>query len=651
MAFFARKTRSRRHRVFWFVLGTPLVLVALLVGGYFLFWDWNYLRGYASERASGAAGRKIEIANIDVDLGWVTRIRLDGLNIANAPWAKAEALTKLEQAEVSIRLAPLLRGRLELPEVYLRKPEIALEKNAEGKSNWDFSENPAGVAAAETAAPDKRSEFPVIGTLRIEEGKARYVDQVQGLEVDLDISTAVGEAGRKDTLRLQGMGQLGGEPFKLDLVGGSILSLREGSEPYPFSINVQAGETQVAVEGTAQDPIQLSGFDASLKLSGPSLSKLFPVLGVALPPTPPYSIEGRLTRQETLWSFTDFAGKVGGSDLKGALQFRTGDDQARPRLTGRVVSSNLNFKDLGGLIGAGDDEKKDPNRVLPDAPIDLERLRAMDADVRFDAARIVGPAIPIEKLSTHVVLQNGIATLKPLKFTLAFGDIDGMLRLDGSREIPVVEIDTDLRRISLGELLPKNIGKESAGLLAGKVQLKGTGRSTAEVLGSADGHVSLFMAGGQLNLVIAELAGLDVAEAVTLLVGGKEKVHPIRCFVTDFDAKQGVLIPNAIVLDTTDTNITGEGSVSLKDEGLDLVIRPQPKDFSPLTLRAPILVRGSFAKPRVLPDPGTLAARVGAAAALGVVLTPLAALLPLIEAGLGKDSDCHGLVAQAAQSR
>ena len=651
MAPFSYKSRPRRRRWPWIVLGTPLVLIGFLTAAYFLLWDWNYLRGYASARASGAAGRTIEIADIDVDLGRVTRIRLEGLSIANAPWARAEALAKLELAEVSIRLMPLLRGRLELPEVYLRKPEIALEKNTEGKSNWDFSENPAGVAAAETAAPDKRSEFPVIGTLRIDEGKIRYVDPVQKLDVDLDISTAVGEAGKKDTLRLHGVGQLAGEPFQLQLVGGSILSLREGSEPYPVSIHVQAGETRVSLEGTAQDPVQLTGFDADLKLSGPSLSRLFPVLGVALPPTPPYDIAGRLTRQENLWTFSDFAGRVGGSDLKGTLQFRAGDKQVRPRLTGRIASSNLNFKDLGGLVGAGTEEKKDTGRVLPDAPIDLERLRAMDADVRFDAARIVGPAVPIDKLSTRVVLQNGVATLSPLKFALAFGEIDGMLRLDGSREVPRVETDTDLRRISLGELLPQSIGKESAGQLAGKVQLKGTGRSTAEVLGNADGHVSLFMAGGQLNLVIAELAGLDVAEAVTLLIGGKEKVHPIRCFVADFEARQGVLIPNAVVLDTTDTNISAEGSVSLKDEGLDLVVKPQPKDFSPLTLRAPILIRGSFAKPRVLPDPGTLAARIGAATALGIVLTPLAALLPLIEAGLGKDSDCQSLITQAAQSR
>src|SRR5262245_39809512 len=73
----SRRPRPRRWRILWFVLATPVVLIALLVGGYFLLWDWNYLRGYASERASTSAGRKIEITNIDIDLGWTTRIRLE----------------------------------------------------------------------------------------------------------------------------------------------------------------------------------------------------------------------------------------------------------------------------------------------------------------------------------------------------------------------------------------------------------------------------------------------------------------------------------------------------------------------------------------------------------------------------------------------
>jgi AsmA family protein len=270
----------------------------------------------------------------------------------------------------------------------------------------------------------------------------------------------------------------------------------------------------------------------------------------------------------------------------------------------------------------------------------------MDADVRFEAKSIVGTGLPVDNLSTHVKLVNGVATLSPLRFGVALGEINGTLKLDGSKDIPFLDLKSEIRRISLNRLLPQSLGKESAGEFAGHIELRGSGRSTGEWLGRSDGRISLFMAGGQINLVLAEIAGLDVGETLGLLLGDKQKTVPIRCAVTDFEVRQGVMLANTLVFDTTDTNILGEGSVSLRDEGLDLVIRPHPKDVSLFTLRAPILIQGSFKKPSVMPDPGSLAARVAAATALGVVLTPLAALIPLIETGLGKDSDCSGLVAQ-----
>lgn len=650
----AKRPRTpRKHRWLLWLAAVPVGLAAVLAVAYFAFWDWNYLRGYAAERASGAAGRKIEIGDIDVSLGWVTRIVVSNLDIANADWAQSPALARFERAEMDIQLLPLLRGRIVLPNVHLVRPDISLEKKADGRSNWDFSQNPAGVAVAEAAAPDERSEFPVIGALRIDEGKVRYVDHPAQIAIDLDLNTAVGTGGSEDIVRLEGVGRLAGDPFHLRFVGGSLLSLREDSRPYPVSLALDVGETKVAVEGTVQDPVQFKGLDTQLKLSGPSLSKLFPVLGVVLPPTPTYSIEGRLSRGASIWQFSRFAGQVGGSDLQGDLTFKPGDSrQVRPRLEGRMVSTKLNFADLGGIVGGVDDaQKADPNRVIPDTPLDLERLRAMDADVRFEGKSIVGTGLPIDNLATRLQLTNGVAVLNPLRFGVAYGEINGVLKLDGSRDVPYVEVKSDIRRICLNRLLPEKLGKESAGEFAGNIELRGSGRSTAEFLGRADGRISLFMAGGQINLVLAEIAGLDIAETMGLLLGDKHKTVPIRRAVTDFDVTQGVLLNRTLVFDTTDTNISGSGSVSLRDEGLDLVIRPHPKDISVLSVRAPILIQGSFKKPRVLPDPGTLAARIGAATALGVILTPLAALIPLIETGLGKDSDCRTLVAEVTQIR
>ena len=86
--------------------------------------------------------------------------------------------------------------------------------------------------------------------------------------------------------------------------------------------------------------------------------------------------------------------------------------------------------------------------------------------------------------------------------------------------------------------------------------------------------------------------------------------------------------------------IYGEGSVSLRDEKLDLRLKPQPKDRSFLSLRAPLLVVGSFKDPEFRPDYKRVTLRGIAAAVLGS-LAPPAALLAVFESGPGKDISCR----------
>ncbi|HEX3141691.1 MAG TPA: AsmA family protein, partial [Rhizobacter sp.] len=79
------------------------------------------------------------------------------------------------------------------------------------------------------------------------------------------------------------------------------------------------------------------------------------------------------------------------------------------------------------------------------------------------------------------------------------------------------------------------------------------------------------------------------------------------------------------------------GSVSLKDESLDLRLVVAPKDFSLMSLRSPLRVKGPFKAPHVSVEKGPIATKVGAAVLLSL-LNPLAALIPFIDPGSG-DSD------------
>ena len=111
------------------------------------------------------------------------------------------------------------------------------------------------------------------------------------------------------------------------------------------------------------------------------------------------------------------------------------------------------------------------------------------------------------------------------------------------------------------------------------------------------------------------------------------------------------MTPRVFVLDTTDTTVTAEGSISLTQELLGLKIKAHPKDPSLLAARTPINISGAFSRPSIGLDAGPLAARSAGAVALGVLLTPLASILAFIEPGLESDSDCIGLHKQVQGGR
>jgi uncharacterized protein involved in outer membrane biogenesis len=183
----------------------------------------------------------------------------------------------------------------------------------------------------------------------------------------------------------------------------------------------------------------------------------------------------------------------------------------------------------------------------------------------------------------------------------------------------------------------------SVGTLGGRAEIKGRGNSLKAILASSNGHLGLAMEEGQIGLMLLELIGLDAAESLGVLLAGNKPV-PLRCFIADFEFIDGILGSKTFLIDTKDTNVVGEGAVNFKTERIDFRLTPYPKDFSPFSGRSPIVIDGSLNDISIRPETAPLAARLGLAAVLSAVLTPLAAPLAFLDVGLGKDSDCAAFV-------
>jgi hypothetical protein len=120
-------------------------------------------------------------------------------------------------------------------------------------------------------------------------------------------------------------------------------------------------------------------------------------------------------------------------------------------------------------------------------------------------------------------------------------------------------------------------------------------------------------------------------------IGGKPV--PINCFVSRFGIKQGIATATTLLFDTANDTVVGEGNINFADETPYLRLVPYNKSFTVVSLRSPVDIRGTFKKPEYHVEAAGLAARLGAAVGLGVLFPP-AAVLPLVDTGLGDNNAC-----------
>jgi AsmA family protein len=626
-----------------------------------IFFPWDMLRVPINRYVSDQLGRRFEITEkLSVRLGRTATIRADGLEFANPDWASDPYLVKAKAAEFDIKLWPLLFGRIVLPRIALFEPQVGLQIEPDGRRTWALSRDTADSSAT-----------PDIGIVTVDEGSLRYRAAQQGADIMARFTLAAEDTSSLP-LRFQTSGKWKNEAFTASgRTGGALGLSRDMRESFPIEVDAQSGKTKLSAKGSVQNLSEFAGLSATFDIQGNNLDELYKLAGVVLPSTPPYKLRGQLVKQGKVWSAGQLRGVLGKSDIRGELGFDA--SQAVPMLTGKVQSKLLDFEDLRPVIGlpvkasvtvANPTNTKPATnakafttpptagrKVLPTATLDLVRLKSMNADVIYSALDIRHvEQLPLDKGSVHVKLNNGVMQLEPLMLGVAGGTLAGSITVDVNVLPAAFDTRFDLRAVQLNQLFPTiQTTKTGLGKISGQVALKGRGNSMAQMLGTATGDVAVLMGKGEISNILLEFMGLDGGEVIKFFLRGDRNVA-VRCAAVAFDVKQGLMDSKVIVLDTTDTVINGSGQVSLANETLDILLKPEPKDQSILSLRSPLKISGTFAAPTAGPDKLALGARAGLAIALGVV-NPFLALLATIETGPGQDADCTGALAAAANSK
>ncbi len=610
------------------------VLILFVAIALFFTFGLHLLKGPITRAVKDATGRELVIeGDLRPAWSWVSpRLRAEGVKFANAKWGKADYLLDAEAIEASISVLPLFAGRVVLPDVHLQGAQLSLEQDADGRKNWILKDEPE---------EQKKESRLHVQLLTVDKGRLRWEDAAREHSFVADLST-------DDTgITFTGEGTYAGMPLKAKGHTGHVLTIRDQATPFPINAEIRIGDTSATLEGTLSGLVGFKGIDLDFKqLSGKTMEDLYWIIGLAFPDTSAYKLSGRLIRSDGMWKFENFDGKVGESDLAGTLQVDTGEGK-RPFMHGDLTSKVLNFADLGPLVGTN--QPREGGGVLPDAPFNVERWESVDADVRLKAGTIKRPEqLPIENLSTRWQLRDKVLSLDPLEFGIAGGKLAGTIKVDGNKQPVRGDVTMRVRQLQLAKLFPTiKQAQGSIGDLNGLIELAGTGDSVGKLLGSSSGKIGVYMDGGKVSRFLMELMALQLWDAARIKLKGDEQID-IRCAIADFGVKGGVAHTNAFVFDTAVVNVGGGGTINLKTEEMDMTLKPEPKDRGIGSLRTPLHIKGTFSDPDIGPDMGKLAAR-GAGAILMGIINPLLAVLPLLEEGKGKDSNCGALIAQATK--
>jgi uncharacterized protein involved in outer membrane biogenesis len=656
---------TRRTRIALAVAGALLAIPLITVVAINSY-DWNRARPWLNARISEALDRQFAVRG-PLSLTWqrpaVRQTWRDWL-----PWphllaqdvhmgnpaamvgaGAAPEMASVGQFDFSISPFALLNHDITIPVLRFDTPAVLLLRDAGGKNNWTFGR------------PDQPSRWQLdIERIVFTKGSVHFIDAAKHADVSAGIDTL--NADPQYGVAWTVAGTWNGQQVSGSGKAGAVLSLQQQTAPYPLAASLTVGATSVAIKGTLTKPTALAALDMRLKVSAPSMARLYGLTGVVLPETPPFTTEGQLTGElgahSSHWTYEQFTGKVGASDIAGKLDYKSG--APRGLLSGAVSSRLLQFSDLGPLVGADSNASKQArgeaavqpsDKVLPVEPFHTERWTSVDADVGFKALRIVRDKdLPLSNLETAFHLKDGVLSLTPLNFDIAGGTLKSHIKLDGSGKVSKnairAELKASARHLQLKELFPTLPSLQaSVGQVNGDAALTATGNSIASLLGSSNGEVKTLIDQGTVSKLLLEEMGLNIGSVVLAKLGGDKQVK-LNCMATDFVVTNGLMQTRSFIVDTDDATLNVSGTVNLANEQLDMTLKPDSKGLRVFSLRAPLYVRGPFKHPDVSVDKGVLALRAGGAIALAVV-APVAALAPLISATSGRNDGCAKLLANA----
>ena len=418
------------------------------------------------------------------------------------------------------------------------------------------------------------------------------------------------------------------------------------------SLNLELGNKELAtvkIIGSLTDLLGMPTPDLKLSVAVPDPSKLTQFTGSAVPIQGPVSLQSQIQGGGNNWKMSSMELTTKNSDLEGSIALKLGK---RPHISATLVSKTMTVADFTASEPIGTTKEQQPTaktapkdgRLFSDQPLPLEGLKRMNAKVQIKVAKLVAGNQNLSNAQLTLSLQNGLLALAPFSTGIAGGVLNGTVTLDSGPATPTLDIKLKGNNLNLGSL------QSGDAIMGGKtnlnIQLKGAGASVRALMGSLTGESVLSVGEAKLaNTSMEWLAGDFIFQILGSInpFANSDKYTQLSCAVVRFVLNDGLATTDkGIAMRTDKVDVIGSGTINLKNEQLNLGIKPHARGGVGVSLSSPLAglvkVKGTLAQPSMgLDAAGTMKTAVSLGA--GVATGGLSTLGELLVDKVVADSD------------
>ncbi len=330
----------------WFfgLIGILLVLLIIIAGGFFLWFDPNDHKEFITARVEEATGRSFLLKG-DIALSyfpWVG-VEVGELALGNAPGFGNTPFMRADKIALKVKVVPLLKKQIVMDSIRIHGVKLNLSKNKKGVTNWQDMARPE-TTRTEKETPKKQEPVPLsalaLGGIDIRDAAVTWNDLSTGQIVTVtkfNASTGNLTFGEPIDLTVTCTAEANQPKLKSDLtlkgtIDYNLEEKRYTLKPFKFEADVQGKN----IPGGRTTSEIIAAFAVDLKGENASVSDLsLKVLGT--------SVKGELTAENFKSGKPTVAGQlmVTGEDL--ARLFKVVEIEPLATQLGRLKERSFNF--------------------------------------------------------------------------------------------------------------------------------------------------------------------------------------------------------------------------------------------------------------------------------------------------------------------